>query len=79
MLKSGDKLRVRTIMIVRETGFTFHPGDVFTLIEPTGMAPYGHQSKICNWLVDAPNGVSVWSSIWMALEYGWLEKIPNER
>lgn len=78
MLKPGDKLKVKRVLI-NPVGFVFNPGDIFTLIEPTGMAPHGYKSPICNWLVDAPNGVTVWSSIWLLIEYGHLERIPNEQ
>lgn len=51
------------------------PGDRIRLIEPTGLAPWGYMDTKTghNWLCEAPNGISVWSTIAWAVERGYLK------
>ncbi len=53
----------------------YNAGDRLILLEPTGLAPFGHQSSICNWLVECkhfkpPQDEAVWSNIWHMIEIG---------
>jgi hypothetical protein len=78
MLKSGDILVVEHPFHAL-SGKTYERGMELKLIEPTGLAPFGYQSKVCNWIVECPffsppANESVWSVIWYAVEMGWLRK-----
>lgn len=75
MLKPGDKLRF-TRDLTNPVNFPFIKGDILTLIEPTDASPHGFaKTGICNWVVDGPNGRTIWTSIWYGLDKGWLEKV----
>jgi hypothetical protein len=63
-------------------GVSYDLGDHMELIEPTGQSPYGHQSKICNWVVKCkywtpPQPQTVWSMIWYLIDQGFIRKIEK--
>jgi len=79
MLKSGDKLQF-TLRVKMPSGIVYEEGDIIELIEPTGQAPFGYQSCLCNWIVKCkafspPQPQSIWSCIWLCVDYGYLKKI----
>jgi len=60
-------------------GVSYEVGDVLKLVEPTGMSPFGFQSKICNWIVECkhfspPQKETVWSGIYLMIEKGRIEE-----
>jgi len=77
-VQSGDTLvYTRTVFTVADK--VYKKGDKLKLLTVTKEAPHGFKSNICNFLVSCkhyPEG-SVWSSIWYALEEGWLVKEEN--
>lgn len=82
MLKSGDILVVKH-PILTLADKVYNVGDELQLIEPTGMAPFGFKSNLCNWVVKCPyfsppDDRSVWGGIWMLVERGWLEVKDDE-
>lgn len=59
---------------------SYQEGDILELVEPTGQAPFGYQSHLCNWTVKCkhfspPQKESVWSAIWSMVDDGTLRKI----
>lgn len=56
--------------------FVFNVGDRLTLIEKTNNLPHGYMSNCgYNWIVDGPNGVTVWSTIEYMLEKNWIKLV----
>lgn len=74
VLQPGDQLRF-TADCFNPLGFKFLKNQTLTLVEPTDEAPHGIRSRISNWLVDGPNGRTVWSSIYLCIESGLLKKV----
>lgn len=76
--KPGDTLvYTRTVFTVADK--VYSRGDKLKILSVINESPHGFKSKICNFLVSCkhhPNG-SVWSSIWFALDQGWLVKEKN--
>lgn len=61
---------------------SYETGDTLELIELTGMAPFGFQSKLCNWIVRCkhfcpPQKETVWSGIYFMIESGILVEEPD--
>jgi hypothetical protein len=55
-------------------GFTIEAGETIILLEPTGQKPHGlfDNETGHNWLCKASNGVTVWSTIPLAVKEGFL-------
>lgn len=78
IVRPGDILvYTRTVFTVGDKSYS--KGDKLEILAVTDKAPHGFKSNICNFVVKCkhyPNG-SVWSSIWYAIEQGWLVKEEN--
>lgn len=72
VLKPGIKLEVMTTFQTL-AGHTYTPGMVLELVELTKANPHGFRSPLGNWIVKCPFATSVWSSIWLSVEQGWLK------
>lgn len=64
------------------SGKRYEVGMQLELYEETADAPFGHASRISNWVVKCPyfsppDPQSVWSSIWALIENGYLKHIGN--
>ena len=57
------------------TGVPLPEGTTLTLIEWTAEAPFGFRDPAGNWVVDGPNGRTVWSSIRQGIANGSLKLI----
>lgn len=53
----------------------FEAGDKFTVLAKTNEAPYGYRNVKGNWIIDGPNGITVWAKFDMALHLEWIEKV----
>jgi hypothetical protein len=63
--------------MVTEADKRYNIGDRLVLLEPTGQAPHGAISNLCNWKVkcryfEPPVPQSIWSNIWVMIEYGHI-------
>jgi hypothetical protein len=75
MINPGD-IYTYTRTVYTIGGKSYNSGDKLKILGPTDEAPYGLRSKRGNFNVQCKhylNG-SVWSSIWYAIEMGWLIK-----
>lgn len=72
-LQAGQKYKFTSPMY-NPVGLTYNPGDELELIEPTEDAPHGHKSPLGNWVVKCPHQISVWSSVWLLVDQGYLVK-----
>ena len=76
--KPGDVLvYTRTVCTVGD--LVYVKGERLEIMEATNKSPHGFKSGICNFLVRCkyhPAG-SIWSSIWFAMDEGWLVKEEN--
>lgn len=57
------------------TGFQLPKGTRLSLIEQTNQAPHGVKDPAGNWLVEGPNGKTVWSSIRYGIANGQLKLV----
>jgi hypothetical protein len=51
----------------------FSIGDLFHVIDKTSAAPFDVSNVKGNWIVDGPNGVTVWSQLDIAIAVGFLK------
>lgn len=75
--QSGDIYVVRRKFYAL-SGCVYDVGDILELIEPTGQAPFGYASGLCNWQVKCknfqpPDKRAVWSAIWMLIDNRMIE------
>ena len=66
------------------SGKTYEAGMQLELFEETVQAPFGYESRISNWIVKCPffsppDPESIWSSIWMLIEQGYLKHVGAVR
>lgn len=64
------------------SGLFYMPGMHLELLEETSEKPFGAESRISNWIVKCPFFAppapeSIWSSIWMLIEEGYLKHVGN--
>ena len=64
------------------SGKQYEVGMQLELYDETNEKPFGHESRISNWVVKCPyfsppDPQSVWSSIWALIENGYLKHVGN--
>jgi hypothetical protein len=60
-------------------GKSYYRGDKLKVLGPTTDAPHGFSSKRGNFNVSCKHHLtgSVWSSLWFAIEQGWIVKTES--
>jgi hypothetical protein len=67
-----------------QAGKSYEVGMQLELFEETDQKPFGHESRISNWIVKCPffkppDPEAIWSSIWMLIEQGYLKHVGGVR
>ena len=65
-------------------GKSYEVGMQLELFEETDAHSFGHRSRISNWIVKCPYfsppaPESIWSSIWIMIEKGYLKHVGSVR
>ena len=76
-LQPGQKFKFAANM-VNPVGLVYDKGSTLELIEPTTIVPHGQKSILGNWIAKCQHQTSVWSSIWLLVETGYLVEFKDE-